>query len=403
MEKEKKLVVVIALITALCLLGDAMLYIVLPIYWKDFGLTSIWQVGILLSINRFIRLPINPFIGFLYNRIPKKHGLYIACLLAIITTLSYGFVKEFWILLIMRCLWGVAWSIMRLGGYLSIIDASNDNNRGELIGTYNGLYGLGGLFGMLTGGFLVELLSLEKVCLLFSILALITIPMIHFIIPLSSNNTEQTDHNPLQSKHLFKHKEVVQTMTMGLIVSLIISGIFTSFLSKLIVLHHGGTITLSSLTVGAATVAGTIQAIRWGWDPFLAPMIGRLLDKKLNKNIVLSVTSLLYGIIFISLSSHVVIITWLSFLLFLQLLSTIMVTTMDTVVSQLANKMDKVKIMTLYTVIVDFGAAVGPIIVFSTIDWLGATFLYIIVSFLCIVFVSLSFNSFKNEKVTISI
>jgi hypothetical protein len=62
----KKPVVVIALITAVCLLGDTMLYIVLPVYWQSFGLTSLF--GILLSINRIIRLPLNPIIGWLYPR-----------------------------------------------------------------------------------------------------------------------------------------------------------------------------------------------------------------------------------------------------------------------------------------------------------------------------------------------
>lgn len=39
-------VTVIAIVTALCLLGDSMLYIVLPIYWKEAGLTALWEVGL---------------------------------------------------------------------------------------------------------------------------------------------------------------------------------------------------------------------------------------------------------------------------------------------------------------------------------------------------------------------
>jgi predicted MFS family arabinose efflux permease len=402
MSKEKRLVVVIALITAICLLGDAMLYIVLPIFWRDFGLTSIWQVGVLLSINRFIRLPINPFIGYLYQRIPKKYGLYIACSLAVITTLSYGFAKEFWILLIMRSLWGVAWSIMRLGGFLSVIDASNDQNRGELIGTYNGLWGLGGLLGMLAGGFFVDLFSLEIVCTVFALLALISLPMIHFMIPLSENNVDDAKHNLQKNNQLFKQRDVIRIMTMGLLISLIIYGVFASFLSKLIVIHHGDTLNFYSITIGAATVAGIIQAIRWSWDPFLAPKVGRLLDKKFNKHIVLTIMSLLYGIYFLLLSIKAASILWFGALLFLQLLSTIIVTSMDTVVTHLANKVDKVKVMTLYTVIIDVGAALGPIIVFSTIDWLGATSLHIFVSILCILFLSLNLNHLKSEKTTLS-
>ncbi|MDV2687405.1 hypothetical protein RYX56_23955, partial [Alkalihalophilus lindianensis] len=57
-------VISISLVTAICLVGDSMLYIALPIFWKEVGLDSLWQVGILLSINRFIRLPFNPIIGW---------------------------------------------------------------------------------------------------------------------------------------------------------------------------------------------------------------------------------------------------------------------------------------------------------------------------------------------------
>ncbi|WP_257348821.1 hypothetical protein [Pseudalkalibacillus decolorationis] len=44
--EAEKPVILIALITAVCLLGDTMLYIVLPIYWESFGLTALWQVGV---------------------------------------------------------------------------------------------------------------------------------------------------------------------------------------------------------------------------------------------------------------------------------------------------------------------------------------------------------------------
>ncbi len=64
----KKRVVGIALITAAAVLGDSMLFIALPLYWQEFGLTAIWQIGLLLSINRFIRLPVNPLVGLFYQR-----------------------------------------------------------------------------------------------------------------------------------------------------------------------------------------------------------------------------------------------------------------------------------------------------------------------------------------------
>ena len=42
-DKDMKPIVVIALITAACLIGDSMLYIVLPTHWKEVGLFSLWE------------------------------------------------------------------------------------------------------------------------------------------------------------------------------------------------------------------------------------------------------------------------------------------------------------------------------------------------------------------------
>ena len=82
MDHRRKQVVSISLITAFALIGDSMLYIVLPIYWKEIGLSSIWEVGLLLSINRFIRIPLTPVVWWLYRFVPMKTGVLIAILIA---------------------------------------------------------------------------------------------------------------------------------------------------------------------------------------------------------------------------------------------------------------------------------------------------------------------------------
>ena len=58
-DPQMKPIIVLALLTAACLVGDSMLYIVMPTHWQEFGLNSLWEVGILLSANRLVRLPLN--------------------------------------------------------------------------------------------------------------------------------------------------------------------------------------------------------------------------------------------------------------------------------------------------------------------------------------------------------
>ena len=71
-ERASRQVIVISLITAACLIGDSMLYIVLPICFAQAGLSSLWEVGIILSVNRLVRLPLNPMVGWLYRHISDR-------------------------------------------------------------------------------------------------------------------------------------------------------------------------------------------------------------------------------------------------------------------------------------------------------------------------------------------
>ncbi len=125
-------VIIIAIITAISVFGNEMLLIVMPIYWDFFGLTALWQVGIILSMNRIIRLPINSIVGWCYQKISKRTGVLIAVILAILSTYSYGMLKGFWLLLFMRILWGISWSFLRLGGYLTVLTSSDNQTRGQL-------------------------------------------------------------------------------------------------------------------------------------------------------------------------------------------------------------------------------------------------------------------------------
>ena len=61
--KPRRSVVLIGSATAFSLLGDQMLYAVLPTYYTELGLLPI-QVGILLAANRFVYLLITRLLWF---------------------------------------------------------------------------------------------------------------------------------------------------------------------------------------------------------------------------------------------------------------------------------------------------------------------------------------------------
>ena len=113
--------------TAFSLLGDQVLYAVLPVYYESLHLTPI-QVGILLSANRWIRLLTNE----LAHRVSsprRERPLFLgAFLLGVITTLAYALTTYFWLLLAARLAWGLAWSFIRHIGVRHVM-VDVDRNR----------------------------------------------------------------------------------------------------------------------------------------------------------------------------------------------------------------------------------------------------------------------------------
>ncbi|MBS4218596.1 MFS transporter [Bacillus sp. FJAT-49711] len=370
---KKGPVITIALITAISLLGNEMLFIVLPIYWKFFGLESLWQVGVLLSINRFVRIPINSVVGWCYHKISKRSGVLLAIILAALSTYSYGVLKGFWILLLMRILWGIAWSFLRLGGYLTVISSSESKTRGQLIGLYNGLWGLGTLFGMLIGGLLSDLIGIMYITTGFAALTVLTIPMAIKFIP-SRSNAEYSEEK--QAGSIMGSAQHRKVLLNGLFVAFVVYGVFFTTISKLIEFHMEGNISVLGMSIGAAAIAGLIQSVKMGMDPFLAPAIGKWSDLKYGR-IPLLMIALLGGTLFLAsipfLENY--------FLLFVmvfafQMVCTFLITTSDSLAADLANGPLSIKTMTYYTLFVDLGAAVGPLLSFFVIDFIGLPWLY---------------------------
>jgi hypothetical protein len=97
-------VVAISAATAFSLLGDQMLYAVLPAYFEQLGLTAI-EVGILLSANRWIRLLTNQVAHASSPRLPPRLLLACAFSLGAVTTLGYAATASFTVLVSARLAW----------------------------------------------------------------------------------------------------------------------------------------------------------------------------------------------------------------------------------------------------------------------------------------------------------
>lgn len=387
-ERSSRQVIVISLITAACLIGDSMLYIVLPICFAQAGLSSLWEVGIILSANRLVRLPLNPAVGWLYRHMSDRTGIFVATVLATVTTFSYAFADGFAEWLFLRCLWGVSWTLLRLGGFYCILNVSSDDDRGYFMGLYNGLYRLGSLAGMLLGGIFADWLGFSLTCIVFGACTAVTIVLGLIFVPRGNGGVPagvRTEGRSLS--WLWKDNAVLWVMATGLVVALIYQGLYAATLSELIRIHFGSSIALfGGIAVGAATLGGILQAVRWGWEPWLAPGIGVLSDRRFGRRSMM-VASLgagvvVFGLVALSLPLPL----WLIVLLGIQLTGTSLTTIADSVASDTASVRGGRVFMMWYSFSVDLGAALGPILAYLINDMWGMDAAYAGTAVLLLIF-----------------
>jgi MFS family permease len=155
-----------SMIVALSLLGDALLYAVLPSRPEAFSL-RVWQVGILLGANRLVRLGTNELAGRLVRRSRSNRPLYGAVIAGSLITASYALPIGFWGLLAARLAWGACWSLFRVEGYLAALAISTRRTRGRIFSVYQAITKIGQGGGVLIGGLLVDTVGIPSTFFIF--------------------------------------------------------------------------------------------------------------------------------------------------------------------------------------------------------------------------------------------
>jgi predicted MFS family arabinose efflux permease len=244
------------------------------------------------------------------------------------------------------------------------------------MGTYNGLFRLGSLVGMLAGGLLADSFGLKMTAILFAMLTTCSIPCIFLFIPKAQTHQRGAAAGCIPTAQVLKEWPVVWALLTGAIIAMIYQGLFNATISHLIKTLYSETITIGSLAIGAASLAGILQAIRWSWEPWLAPWFGRRSDGPGGRRFLFTSTLLLATALFALIPLRLPILLWLVLLLLLQTTATILTTLSDAVASDAAVSTSKAVVMTAYSFAIDLGAALGPLAAYLINQALGAEYTY---------------------------
>lgn len=155
---RRSIVVAVAAATALSLLGDQLLYAVLPSHHAAAGI-GVASLGVMLSIHRFIRLAANSLGGVLYDRFGRRRPFLLGMAFAALSTLGYWLADGFWPLLVARLVWGLAFALISVGGLSIVFDLTAAADRGRWVGLYQSMVGIGTLIGLLASGILTDLVG----------------------------------------------------------------------------------------------------------------------------------------------------------------------------------------------------------------------------------------------------
>src|SRR5437764_5368715 len=102
-----------AMTLAFGLLGDTVLYLLLPLYAAEFGV-SLPEAGVLLAANRLVRIAGYGWVARGYERFGPRAACIAAAFGAASSTLGYSLLSGLALLLIARLLWGLSFAALNI-------------------------------------------------------------------------------------------------------------------------------------------------------------------------------------------------------------------------------------------------------------------------------------------------
>jgi MFS family permease len=295
----------VVLPTTAVIMGDSLIYIVLPASVSDFGLdnsfgvsAAVW-IGLALSINRLIRLVGNSLAAASFNRFGFKTPFVIAVLLGGLTTLVYAFSRGAALLLIARALWGISYSHLRLGAYLAAFEIGDSGNRGRLLGFFNAGQRTGSFIAVTSGAALADAagrgiaFSALAAFGIVGVMIALTAPNFRIRQKPAASPAPETDTPtgsglserawavlvsplPESAKTIRRRLLAINYLRFG--TAFAANGLVIATISPFLADLYGDSATVFGVSIGIVTLAGFLVGIRWFGDLALSVPMGHISD-----------------------------------------------------------------------------------------------------------------------------
>jgi MFS family permease len=366
-----RILVPLGLGTCLSLIGDAALYAVLPTHTDSAGV-PVATVGLLLSANRFVRVVANGPVGVGYGRCRRRRLYVLALFIGALSTGIYALSRGFWPLLVGRLLWGSAWAGIWIGGNAIVAEIGRQRARGRWVGLYHGFFFLGASSGALVGGVLTDAIGYHRtmgaaagLTLIGAFIALIGLPEV-----------ERTDLAvPERTPGLLQSVLHLGPATAGafalyVVNRLVVAGVLNSTLGLLLQRQIGAQIEVGGRSLGVATLTGSGLGLSTLIAMASASVLGAFSDRTANRwNVVAGGLSAgAVGFVLLTVGTPWSILAGVPLT---ALASGSNQSLSITLIGDLSTAAERSKRFGVLFTIGDLASAVGPMLAYALIPWLG--------------------------------
>ncbi len=288
---HRRVLLPLGLGTAISLLGDSTLYTVLPraSIAESVGV-SLTMVGILLGVNRFVRLLSNPIAGSLYDRLPTRRLMIASLFIGLTSTAILALGRGFEIYLVARVLWGIAWSGIWIGGNSMVLDIADENNRGRLSGRYQMWFFAGIGASALMGGVFTDRFGFSNGLMVSAGLTAMALLMWILFLPETKPHRVNSTQSPrTKSGHRFPWGTAIVASIPVFVVRIILAGVLASTTIIWLGSFVGEGITVNSTFIPVATFTGAFVAVRTITGMISAPYSGKLSDRINRRWLVIAI------------------------------------------------------------------------------------------------------------------
>lgn len=246
-----------ALTLAFALPGDVLLYLLLPLYAGSFGVT-LFEAGVLLAANRLIRIVGYGTVARLYGSRGARWACLIACIGSVLSTLAYGLLSGFWLLLFARLMWGLSFAILNIAN--QALPTSALDGAAARSGRARSLVAIGPMLSLVVGALLAETAGPRVVFILLALAALAA--------PVFAARLPDTTHVINRAGPRISVPEPISIWSFSM--GFALDGIFVFGLSL---------IAAQSMPQGAVVAAGAAMALRYASEIVLSAPGGSLAQR----------------------------------------------------------------------------------------------------------------------------